>query len=109
MKTAWCGRLALALDGLNRLAALACHLLLVAITMDTVAQVFLRLLLNSPTRWSEEIALLFLIWFGLLAVAVESGATNMSPSPFCASCCPCPLPLASITLHSFPWRGSCSP
>jgi TRAP-type C4-dicarboxylate transport system permease small subunit len=70
MKTAWRGRLALALDGLNRLAALACHLLLVAITLVTVAQVFLRFVMNSPTSWSEEIALLFLIWFGLLAVAV---------------------------------------
>ncbi|SEM70976.1 TRAP transporter small permease [Palleronia pelagia] len=64
------GRLAQALDATNRLAALACHLLLVAITTVTVAQVFLRFVMNSPTSWSEEIALLFLIWFGLLAVAV---------------------------------------
>lgn len=66
----WRGRLAQLIDGLNRLAAFACHGLLVAITTVTVAQVFLRFVLNSPTSWSEEIALLFLIWFGLLAVAV---------------------------------------
>lgn len=66
----WRGHLATALNWLNRLAALVCHLLLVAITLVTVAQVFLRFVLNSPTSWSEEIALLFLIWFGLLAVAV---------------------------------------
>ncbi|AUH33024.1 TRAP transporter small permease [Paracoccus tegillarcae] len=70
MKPAWRGRLALALDWLNWLAALACHILLVAITVVTVLQVALRFLFNNPTSWSEEIALLFLIWFGLLAVAV---------------------------------------
>lgn len=57
-------------DGLNRVAALCCHALLVVITTITVAQVFLRFALNRPTSWSEEIALLCLIWFGLLAVAV---------------------------------------
>lgn len=70
MNLEWRGQLATALNWLNRLAALVCHLLLVAITLVTVAQVFLRFVLNSPTSWSEEIALLFLIWFGLLAVAV---------------------------------------
>lgn len=70
MTKVWRGRLATALDWLNRLAALACHLLLVAIILVTVAQVFLRFVMNSPTSWSEEIALVFLIWFGLLAVAV---------------------------------------
>jgi len=64
------GRLAWGLDWLNRLAALACHVLLVIITTITVTQVFLRFVLNSPTSWSEEISLLGLIWFGLLAVAV---------------------------------------
>lgn len=67
---AWRGRLVWGLDWLNRLAALACHALLVIITAITVMQVFLRFVMNSPTSWSEEIALLCLIWFGLLAVAV---------------------------------------
>lgn len=58
------------IDGLNWLAALVCHALLAVICAVTVAQVFLRFALNSPTSWSEEIALLCLIWFGLLAVAV---------------------------------------
>lgn len=70
MTGTWRGRLATALDWLNWLAALACHILLLAITVVTVVQVFLRFVLDSPTSWSEEIALLFLIWFGLLAVAV---------------------------------------
>lgn len=57
-------------DRLNRLAALICHCLLVGIVSVAVGQVFLRFVLNSPTSWSEEIALLGLIWFGLLAVAI---------------------------------------
>lgn len=67
---AWHRTLAVALNRINDLAALACHVLLMVITGITVAQVFLRFVLNNPTSWSEEIALLCLIWFGLLAVAV---------------------------------------
>ncbi|WP_282609519.1 TRAP transporter small permease [Pelagibius sp. Alg239-R121] len=58
------------IDRINRVAALICHALLAIITAVTVLQVFLRFVLNRPTSWSEEIALLCLIWFGLLAVAV---------------------------------------
>ncbi len=67
---AWLRSVAWWIDLINRLAALACHVLLVVITSVTVLQVFLRFVLNRPTSWSEEIALLCLIWFGLLAVAV---------------------------------------
>ncbi|MFV0386807.1 TRAP transporter small permease [Paracoccus sp. (in: a-proteobacteria)] len=67
---AWREYAAAAVNGLNHMAALACHVLLVIITGVTVLQVFLRYFLNNPTSWSEEIALLCLIWFGLLAVAV---------------------------------------
>ena len=66
----WRERVRAPLDALNDLAALLCHALLVLITTITVARVFLRFVLNSPTSWSEEIALLCLIWFGMLAVAV---------------------------------------
>ena len=52
------------IDGVNRLAAFACHFLLTIITLVTVLQVFLRFFLSRPTSWSEEIALLCLIWFG---------------------------------------------
>jgi TRAP-type transport system small permease protein len=47
-----------------------CHLLLVAITAVTVLQVFLRFVMGSPTSWSEEIALLLLIWFGMIAIGI---------------------------------------
>ncbi len=66
----WRRAAARAVDGLNQGAALICHALLVVITGITVMQVVLRYFFNSPTSWSEEIALFCLIWFGLLAVAV---------------------------------------
>ena len=66
----WAQSTARWIDRINRAAAFVCHALLVIITAVTVLQVFLRFVLNRPTSWSEEIALLCLIWFGLLAVAV---------------------------------------
>lgn len=64
------GRLTRLMDGVNGLAAGLCHLLLVVIVLITLMQVGLRFLLNQPTSWSEEIAMLCLVWFGLLAIAV---------------------------------------
>lgn len=58
------------IDAANSVAAVVCALLLIAITGVTAMQVFLRYALNAPTSWSEEIALLLLIWFGLIAVAI---------------------------------------
>ncbi|WMS42648.1 TRAP transporter small permease [Acuticoccus sp. MNP-M23] len=57
-------------DGLNVVASWVCYALLVVITAITCLQVFLRFVLNNPTSWSEEVALLCLIWFGMLAIAV---------------------------------------
>ena len=105
MTTAWRGQLAFALDGLNRLAALICHLLLVAITAVTVAQVFLRFALNSPTSWSEEIALLFLIWFGLLEVAVGIRRHEHVAITFLRDLLPLPLALALDYLAQLAMAG----
>lgn len=58
------------IDAANSVAAVVCALLLIAITGVTAMQVFLRYALNAPTSWSEEVALLLLIWFGLIAVAI---------------------------------------
>ncbi|WP_226782417.1 TRAP transporter small permease [Oceaniglobus trochenteri] len=102
---AWRGRLASILDWLNRLAALACHLLLVAITAITVAQVFLRFALNSPTSWSEEIALLCLIWFGLLAVAVGIRRHEHVAITFFRDLLPRPLALALDYLAQLSMAG----
>lgn len=57
-------------DAINIGASWVCHLLLVVITSVICMQVFLRFVLSRPTSWSEEIALLCLIWFGLLAIAI---------------------------------------
>lgn len=59
-----------AIDAINVVAAWVCHGLLVVIIAITVMQVFLRFALNRPTSWSEEVALLCLIWFGFLALAI---------------------------------------
>lgn len=90
----WQGRLAFLVDGVNRLAALACHGLLVVITAITVMQVFLRFVLNRPTSWSEEIVLLCLIWFGLLAVAVGIRRHEHVAITFLRDLLPAPLALA---------------
>jgi len=105
MIKAWRGLLAQTIDGLNRLAALACHGLLVAITLVTVAQVFLRFVLNSPTSWSEEIALLFLIWFGLLAVAVGIRRHEHVAITFLRDLLPLPLALALDYLAQLAMAG----
>ncbi|XWN30513.1 MAG: TRAP transporter small permease [Devosia sp.] len=54
----------------NVLASWICYALLTLITAIICAQVFLRFVVNSPTSWSEEVALLCLIWFGMLAIAI---------------------------------------
>ncbi|WP_068408207.1 TRAP transporter small permease [Labrenzia sp. OB1] len=67
---AWRRALKTVIDATNRLFSFACHALLGVITIVTVMQVFLRFAVNSPTSWSEEVALLCLVWFGMLAVAI---------------------------------------
>lgn len=66
----WRGPFRRFVDGLNVVASFVCHALLVVITTIICMQVFLRFVLNSPTSWSEEIALLALIWFGMIAIAI---------------------------------------
>ncbi|MTI18959.1 TRAP transporter small permease [Rhodobacteraceae bacterium RKSG542] len=50
-----------------------CHALLTGILAVTVMQVFLRFIVNNPTSWSEEVALLMLIWFGLIGCGIMVG------------------------------------
>lgn len=58
-----------ALVALDRVMAWICYALLVVIVCITSLQVFLRFILKSPVSWSEEVALLLLIWFGMIAIA----------------------------------------
>lgn len=55
---------------LNLFFEWVCYLLLTILVGITVLQVFLRYVLKSPVSWSEEVALLLLVWFGMLAVAI---------------------------------------
>ncbi|MFC7397499.1 TRAP transporter small permease [Chelatococcus sp. GCM10030263] len=54
----------------DRVMEMVCHLLLIGIVAVTVLQVVLRFVLDSPTSWSEEVALLLLVWFGMIAIAI---------------------------------------
>ncbi len=55
---------------INRAAEWVCYLLLATLVGIIVLQVFLRYVLKSPVSWSEEVALLLLVWFAMLAVAI---------------------------------------
>jgi len=57
-------------DAINQFTEWLCYLLLTTLVVIVTAQVFLRYALHSPLSWAEEIALLLLVWFGMLAVAV---------------------------------------
>jgi TRAP-type C4-dicarboxylate transport system permease small subunit len=54
---------------LNKLVDAICNFLLVVMVSVIIVQVFFRYIVNSPVSWSEEVALLILIWFGLLSVS----------------------------------------
>ena len=55
---------------LNLVAQFVCYRLLELIVVVIVMQVILRFGFNSPTKWSEEVALISLVWFGMLAAAI---------------------------------------
>lgn len=65
--------LAQTVDGLNRSMSLLCHIILIVIVCVIAGQVFLRFIVNQPTSWSEELALLLLIWYGMISVGVAVG------------------------------------
>ncbi len=63
-------RFAVIVDGVNLVAQWICYRLLELIVVVIVLQVVLRFIFNSPTKWSEEAAMISLVWFGMLAVAI---------------------------------------
>ncbi|MBT5186492.1 MAG: TRAP transporter small permease [Kordiimonadaceae bacterium] len=70
MTSSWQQYLHKQCEAINKYASLFCYILLVIITAVTVMQIGLRFIFNNPTSWSEEIALLCLVWFGLIAIAI---------------------------------------
>ncbi len=57
------------LENINHYIESLCNLLLVTMVLIIVVQVGFRYLLASPISWSEEVAILMLVWFGMLSVA----------------------------------------
>jgi len=57
------------LETINHLVESLCSLLLATMVVIIVVNVGFRYLLNAPTSWSEEVAILILVWFGWLSVA----------------------------------------
>ncbi len=57
-------------EWINKLTEWFCYLLLTVLLGIVFIQVFLRYVFRSPVSWSEEVALLLLVWFGMLSVAV---------------------------------------
>lgn len=64
------GSLHLSLRIVNRVAEWVCCTVLTLMVLLIVTQVFLRYVVSSPLSWSEEVTLLLLVWFAMLAVAV---------------------------------------
>lgn len=59
-----------AVDLLNGVARWICNRLLEFLVAVIFMQVVLRYAFNSPTKWSEEAAMLSLVWYGMLASAI---------------------------------------
>jgi len=58
------------LETINHFVESLCSFLLATMVVIIVVQVGFRYLLNAPISWSEEVAILILVWFGWLSVAV---------------------------------------
>ena len=54
----------------SRIIEIVSVILLVLMIVTTCYQVVLRYVFNNPTSWSGEIAIIFLIWFGYLGIAL---------------------------------------
>ncbi|WP_424981501.1 TRAP transporter small permease [Maritalea sp. S77] len=58
------------IDGINVVAEFVCHRLLELIVCVTFLQVVMRYVFSSPTKWSEETAMICLVWYGMIAAAI---------------------------------------
>lgn len=48
-----------------------CSVLLMIVTALTFVQVTMRFVFSAPFSWSEEVTLMFLVWFGYLCMAID--------------------------------------
>ena len=58
------------LGGLRKVNDIAVIALFVGMTVTVIVQVFFRFVLQSPLRWTEELARYMMIWLVLLASAI---------------------------------------
>lgn len=59
------------LDKLTTIEKYVCCVLLVLMLIVCFASVIMRYVFNSPFSWSEEVILVFLVWFGFLCMSVD--------------------------------------
>ena len=57
-------------NGFHSLLVVLAKILLVAMVLIISVNVFLRYVMNSGLAWSEEIALLLVVWFAFIAMAM---------------------------------------
>lgn len=48
-----------------------CSVILIIVTLITFVQVMMRFVFNAPFSWSEEVTLMFLVWFGYLCMPID--------------------------------------
>ena len=54
----------------NKIMVFLAQIMLVIMSLVTCSQVFTRKLFNYSIRWSEEVPLILMIWFGFIAMAI---------------------------------------
>ena len=54
----------------NEVMVFLAKIMLVVMTLVTCSQVFTRKVFNYSIRWSEELPLILMIWFGFIAMAI---------------------------------------
>ncbi|MFA5699568.1 MAG: TRAP transporter small permease [Sphaerochaeta sp.] len=60
-----------ALEKVVNVERYVCSVTLIIVTLITFLQVTMRFLFRAPFSWSEEVTLMFLVWFGYLCMAID--------------------------------------
>jgi len=58
-------------DKIARYERLVCCYLLIILVAITFVQVIMRSVFDAPFSWSEELTLMFLVWFGYLCIPLQ--------------------------------------
>ena len=89
-----------ALDKVINIKRFICALLLITMTSITFVQVVMRFVFRSPFSWSEEVTLMFLVWFGYLCMSIDIYTDSHSALYFLHNKLP-PVPkkLADLLRH----------